>query len=174
MNAIIGYKLKSGAMSDNDAFPMDDNVFHDHFEWVNKVLSRPVTPCPSPTGPFHCFLLAEVRSAFTRINRFKNHLPINMPRSSIPSTLSSTVYYPHFLQINPRNSSPRAKYQTTTSSFNINHNNVLQRLVMAHIGANLPGNIDPLQFSYKKNRSKKEVFFLALYSALDHLNNEVI
>ena len=44
-----------------------------------------------------------------------------------------------------------------------------ERLVMAHINSILPGTLDPLQFSYRPNRSTDDTISIALHTALSHL-----
>ena len=45
-----------------------------------------------------------------------------------------------------------------------------ERLVMAHINTIIPETLDPLQFAYRPNRSTDDAIFIALHSALSHLD----
>eukprot|EP00061_Rhincodon_typus_P009168 g32444.t1 len=49
---------------------------------------------------------------------------------------------------------------------------IIPRLVMVHINSSLPTCFDPLQFSYRCNRSTAESISLALHSSLEHLDNK--
>jgi hypothetical protein len=44
----------------------------------------------------------------------------------------------------------------------------LERLVMAHIKASMPGTLDPLQLSYRSNRSMEDPISIAIHTALTH------
>eukprot|EP00061_Rhincodon_typus_P003362 g19906.t1 len=46
----------------------------------------------------------------------------------------------------------------------------LDRLVMAHINSSLPDYVDPLQFTYRCNRSMADAIFQALHSSLECLD----
>ena len=45
-----------------------------------------------------------------------------------------------------------------------------ERLVMAHINTIIPDTLDPLQFAYRPNRSTDDAIFIALHTALSHLD----
>jgi hypothetical protein len=45
-----------------------------------------------------------------------------------------------------------------------------ERLVMAHINTIIPENLDPHQFAYRPNRSTDDAIYIALYTALSHLD----
>jgi hypothetical protein len=45
-----------------------------------------------------------------------------------------------------------------------------ERLVMAHINTIIPETRDPLQFAYRPNRSTDDTIFIALQTALTHLD----
>ena len=45
-----------------------------------------------------------------------------------------------------------------------------ERLVMAHINSILPDTLDPLQFTYRPNRSTDDTISIALQTALSHLD----
>ena len=45
-----------------------------------------------------------------------------------------------------------------------------ERLVKDHITSILPGTLDPLQFTYRPNRSTDDVIAIALHTALSHLD----
>jgi hypothetical protein len=45
-----------------------------------------------------------------------------------------------------------------------------ERLVMAYINSILPDTLDPLQFSYRPNRSTDDTISIALHTALSHLD----
>ncbi|MGJ0282542.1 hypothetical protein, partial [Streptococcus pyogenes] len=44
-----------------------------------------------------------------------------------------------------------------------------ERLVMAHINNIVPETLDPIQFAYHPNRSKDDEIYIALHTALSHL-----
>ena len=43
-----------------------------------------------------------------------------------------------------------------------------ERLVMAHINTIIPETLDPLQFSYRPNRSTEDAISIAFHTALSH------
>ena len=45
-----------------------------------------------------------------------------------------------------------------------------EKLVMAHISTIIPETLDPLHFVYRLNRSTDDAIFIALHTALSHLN----
>jgi hypothetical protein len=45
-----------------------------------------------------------------------------------------------------------------------------ERLVMAHIHTIIPDTLDPLQFAYRPNKSADDSVFIALHTALSHLD----
>jgi hypothetical protein len=45
-----------------------------------------------------------------------------------------------------------------------------ERLVMAHINTIIPETLDPLQFAYHPNRSTGDAIYIALHTALSHLD----
>ena len=45
-----------------------------------------------------------------------------------------------------------------------------ERLVMAHINSILPDTLDPLQFTYRPNRSTDDAISIAIHTALSHLD----
>ena len=45
-----------------------------------------------------------------------------------------------------------------------------ERLVMAHINTIMPESVDPLQFTYRPNRSTDDAISIALHTALPHLD----
>ena len=45
-----------------------------------------------------------------------------------------------------------------------------ERLVMAHINTIIPETLDPLQFAYRTNRSTDDANYIALHTALSHLD----
>ena len=45
-----------------------------------------------------------------------------------------------------------------------------ERLVMAHINTIIPETLDTLQFAYRPNRSTDDVMYIALHTALSHLD----
>ena len=47
-----------------------------------------------------------------------------------------------------------------------------ERLVMAHINTIIPETLDPLQFTYRPNRSTDDAILIALHTAHTHLNNK--
>ena len=46
----------------------------------------------------------------------------------------------------------------------------LERLVMGHIKASMPGTLDPLQFAYRSNRSTEDCISIAIHTTLTHLD----
>eukprot|EP00061_Rhincodon_typus_P017233 g45834.t1 len=49
-----------------------------------------------------------------------------------------------------------------------------EKLVMSHINSSLPACLDPLQFVYRRNRSRADTISLAPHSSLEHLDGKVI
>ncbi len=47
-----------------------------------------------------------------------------------------------------------------------------ERLVKPHITTSLPPSLDPLQFAYRRNRSKEDTIATTMHSILSHLDNK--
>ena len=46
----------------------------------------------------------------------------------------------------------------------------VERLVMAHIKASMPGTLDPVQFAYRSNRPEEDAISITIHAAVTHLD----
>ncbi|XP_048414141.1 uncharacterized protein LOC125465079 isoform X2 [Stegostoma tigrinum] len=187
---IMGYKESSRTAGSNTSLSDELNAFYACSE---QKVSETMSPAPIVwSAPVPTITVADVRSAFLRVNPRKVTGPDGIPGRALGSCADQLagVFADIFNLSLLQSEVPNCFKKTTivsmpkenqASCLNDYHPVALTSLIMkcfeslvkAHINPSLPACLDPLQFTYCHNRSTADAISLALHSPLEHRDNYV-
>ena len=187
MKTIKDYKGKSRCELPSDANLSDQlNAFYARFEASNTEACMRAQAVPD-----NCVItlsVADVSKTFKQVNSHKAAGPDGLPGRLLKAcadqlasgftdifnlSLTVSVIPTHFKQTAkvpvPKKAKVTCLNDYRTVSLTLVAMKCFERLVMAHINTIMPETLDPLQFTYRPNRSTDDTISITLHTSLSHL-----
>lgn len=97
---------------------------------------------------------------------FTNIFNLSLQQAAVPTCLKPTTIIPV-----PKRQSVKCLNDHRPVALTLIIRKCFERLVLSHIKANIPADLDSLQFAYCRNRSTEDADSITLHTSLTHLEH---